>query len=55
MSRASNVTVVHLIKVTNAKKISTARLSLSTTENKGEPLTELFNDPTIWNTMIVCR
>ena len=39
LAKASNVTVVHLVKVTRNAKVSTARVPLSLAENKGEELT----------------
>ena len=41
MSKASNVTVVHLIKVSRNAKVSTARVPLSLAEDKGELLTRI--------------
>ena len=50
------MTVVHLIKV-NSAKVTTARVSLSSSENKGKTLVKMFDDSTnyiIMNVMYVC-
>lgn len=41
LSKASNVTVVHLIKV-NSAKVTTGRVSLSSIQNRGEALAAIF-------------